>query len=160
MNNSKKIKFAIRSLIAKHIQKFRYLVYRLRGFDLHPTVIMERNLNLDRLYAQGIHIGKNTLVASHVSILSHDHCKRVNGQPLLADVYIGERCFIAVGATIMPGVSLGNEVIVGAGAVVTKNVPANCIVAGNPAKIIRKGIRLNERAEIINWTIEKGWTEL
>ena len=157
--NNLEIKFAIRSAVGKRAQYLRYLIYRLRGFDLHPTVIMERNLNLDRLYPRGIHIGKNTLVASQVSILCHDHCKRVNGQPVLADVYIGERCFIAVGAMILSGVTIGNEVIVGAGAVVTKDVPSNCIVAGNPARIIRQGIRMNEKAELTSWNQNHGWTK-
>ncbi len=157
--NTLKLKFAIRSAIARPVQYLRYFYYRYRGFDIHPTVILERNLNLDRLYPRGIHIGKNTLVASQSSILCHDHCKRINGQPLLADVRIGERCFIAVGAMILPGITIGNEVIVGAGAVVTKNVPSNCIVAGNPAKIVRQGIRMSNRAELINWNEKEGWIE-
>lgn len=156
---TRKLKFALRSTIARPVQYLRYLFYHYRGFDLHQTVIMERNLNLDRLYPNGIHISKNTLIASQVSILCHDHCKRVDGQPLLADVYIGERCFIAVGAIIMPGVTIGDEVVVGAGSVVTKNVPSNCIVAGNPAKIIRQGIRMNDKAELINWNNKDGWIE-
>ena len=48
--------------------------------------------------------------------------------------------------------------IVGAGAVVTKNVPSNVIVAGNPARIIRENIRMNDSAELINWQDGK-WTE-
>lgn len=144
-------KFAFRSFIAKRIQILRYLIYRARGLDLHPTVIMERQLNIDRLYPSGIHIGKNTLISSQVTILSHDHCKRVNNLPLFADVYIGENCFIAVGSTIMPGVTIGDQVIVGAGSVVTKDVPSNTIVAGIPAKIIKTEIVMNERAEWENW---------
>jgi len=153
------LKFVLRSVIARPVQYLRYLIYHYRGGDIHPTVIMERNLNLDRLYPQGIHIGKHTLIASQSTILCHDHSKRVNGQPMLADVRIGERCFIAVGAIILPGITIGNEVIVGAGAVVTKDVPSNCIVAGNPATIIRTGIRMNDKAELINWNEKDGWTE-
>lgn len=152
-----RIRFAIRSMIASIVQKTRNVFFKLKGYDIHSTVILERNLNLDRLFPQGIHVGKNTLIASGVTILSHDHCKRVNGLPLLADVYIGERCFIAVNATIMPGIHIGDEVVVGANAVVTKNVPPNSIVAGNPAKIIRSGVRMNDKAEIVNWDIDRGW---
>jgi len=125
---------------------------------IHPTVILERKLHLDRLYPAGVHIDEHCLIASGVTILSHDHCKRVNDQPLLMDTYIGKRCFIAVNATILPGVHIGDEVIVGAGSVVTKNVPSNAIVAGNPARIIRENIRMNEKAELTNWQNGK-WTE-
>lgn len=155
--NYLRIKFAIRLFLATIIRKLRYFSYRFQGYNIHPTVIMERNLNIDRLYPQGIYIGANTLVASNVTILAHDHCKRVNNLPLLVNTRIGERCFIAVGAMILPGVTIGDEVIVGAGAVVTKNVPSNVIVAGNPAKIIRQNIRMNNKAELSNWSETKGW---
>jgi len=152
------LKFRIRTFIAGIVQSLRVRIARVRGFDIHPTVILERKLHLDRLFPAGVHIGEYTLIASGVTILSHDHCKRVDGQPLLIDTVIGKRCFIAVNATIMPGVHVGDEVIVGAGAVVTKNVPSNVIVAGNPARIIREKIRMNDRAELINWQNGQ-WTE-
>ncbi len=49
----------------------------------------------------------------------------------------------------MPGVTIGDEVIVGAGAVVTKDVPSHCIVAGNPAKIIKTGIKTGRYGHLI-----------
>lgn len=55
-------------------------------------------------------------------------------------VSIGDDCFIGARAMILKGVSVGARSIVGAGSVVTKNVPANVVVAGNPAKIVRKQI--------------------
>ena len=151
------LKFMIRSFFAKRIQSLRIFFYRLKGYDIHTSVILERHLHLDRLYPKGVHIGENCLIASGVTILSHDHCKRVNNQPLLLDTYIGKKCFIAVGATILPGVEIGDEVIVGAGSVVTKSIPSNVIVAGNPARIIRENIKMNEKAELINWSVESGW---
>jgi acetyltransferase-like isoleucine patch superfamily enzyme len=151
------VKFIIRSFFARRIQSLRIFLYRLKGYDIHSSVILERHLHLDRLYPKGVHIQDNCLIASGVTILSHDHCKRINNQPLLLDTYIGKRCFIAVGATILPGVKIGDEVIVGAGSVVTKNVPSNVIVAGNPARIIRENIKMNERAELTNWDSESGW---
>jgi len=151
------LKFKIRSFIAGKIQFVRVKLARLKGYDIHPSVILERHLHLDRLYPQGVHIGENCLIASGVTILSHDHCKRVDNLPLLADVYIGRNCFIAVGAMIMPGVRIGDEVVVGAGAVVAKDVPSNVIVAGNPARIIREKVKMNEKAELINWSKESGW---
>lgn len=157
MGNSLRRKFAFRTFIAKRIQYLRNAFYRIKKYDVHPSVIFERNLHLDRLFPQGIHIEENCLIASGVTILSHDHCKRVDDQPYLAHTRIGKNCFIAVGATILPGVQIGNEVIVGAGSVVTKDVPSNVIVAGNPAKIIRENIKMNSRAELENWNIKTGW---
>ncbi len=145
------LKFRIRSFLAGIIQSLRVRSARIKGYDIHRSVILEREIHLDRLYPGGIHIGEHSLIASGVTILSHDHCKRVEGQPLLADTCIGRRCFVAVNATILPGVQIGDEVIVGAGSVVSGNVPSNVIVAGNPARIIRENIRMNDRAELVNW---------
>jgi len=145
------LKFRIRTLVARLIQSGRVTSARIKGYDIHPSVILERNIHLDRLYPAGVHIGECSLIASGVTILSHDHCKRVDGQPLLSDTFVGRRCFVAVNATILPGVKIGDEVIIGAGSVVSKDVPSNVIVAGNPARIIRDNIQMNDKAELVNW---------
>jgi len=153
-----KNKFIIRLFFATILRKIRVFWLRLKGYDIHYSTIVEGSVILDKLYPRGIHIGKNTLVAGGVTILSHDHCKRINNnQPFLIDTFIGKKCFIAVGAMILPGVKIGDEVIVGAGAVVTKDVPSNCVVAGNPAKIVRDNIRMNDFASLDSWTEESGW---
>lgn len=53
-------------------------------------------------------------------------------------VHIGKNAWIGAGATILPGVTIGNNAVVGAASVVTKDVPADTIVAGNPAKFIKR----------------------
>ncbi len=65
------------------------------------------------------------------------------------DTKIGERCFIGANAIVMCGVTIGDEVVVGAGCVVTKDVPSGCIVAGNPAKVIREGIHTGKYGRIL-----------
>lgn len=145
------LKFFIIEKIAKIFRTARVLYLRLIGYDIPYSTIIERGCLLDKLYPKGIHIGENCLIASSVKILSHDHCKRIGKLPYMADTYIGDRCFIGIGAFIMPGIKIGDEVIVGSMAVVTKDVPSNCIVAGNPARIIKTGITMNDRAEWSNW---------
>ena len=157
-NIYREIKFSIRLFLATGIRKLRVLILRLKGYDISYTSIIERSVRLDKLYPSGIHIGKNTLIASGTTILSHDHCKRVgNNQPFLTNTFIGQNCFIAINSIILPGVIIGNEVIVGAGSVVTKDVPANSVVAGNPAKIVRENIKMNNWAALENWNEEIGW---
>lgn len=152
-------KFAIRLFFANKLRLFRVFLLKLKKYDVKYSTIIEGTVVLDKLYPEGIHIGENTLVAGGVTILSHDHCKRVSdNQPFLVDTYIGKNCFIAVGAIILPGVRIGDEVIVGAGAVVTKDVLSNCVVAGNPAKVIRTGIKMNDFAALENWSVDKGWS--
>lgn len=55
-----------------------------------------------------------------------------------APITIGEDCWLCGNVIVLPGVTIGNGSIIGAGSVVTKDVPPNCVVAGNPAKIIRR----------------------
>ena len=78
-----------------------------------------------------------------VTVLTHDACRQMK-----ADTYIGDYCFIASGV-ILPGVHIGNHVIIGAGSVVTKDIPDNCIAAGNPARIIRRNINTGRHGILI-----------
>ena len=145
--------------IAGLVQKMRLKVYRRRGYDIGDNAIIERAV-LDKVHPRGVHIGKECLIASGVIILTHDHCKRIGSSIMdcyITDTYIGDRCFVAMNSIIMPGVRIGRECIVGAGSVVTKDVPDHCVVAGNPARIIRKGIKMTKRAEIINWNPQEGF---
>lgn len=84
-----------------------------------------------------IEIGDNVVFAPQVYLLVHDtSTKKVVGYTRVAKLRIGNNCFIGARAFIMPGVSIGENSIVGSNSVVTKDVPENVVVAGNPAKII------------------------
>ncbi len=86
----------------------------------------------------GIEIGKNVRIGPSVKIISANHdILNFNAHILNSPIIIGDNCWIGAGAIILPGVHLGNHVIVGAGSVVTKTFPDNCMIGGNPAKIIK-----------------------
>jgi acetyltransferase-like isoleucine patch superfamily enzyme len=135
---------------SKLIQTMRFYRYRLLGYsNIDRHAILESKLILDKVYPAGIHIGANTLVGSHALILCHEHVKRdpLNPRkPWVTETYIGRNCFIGVRATILPGVRIGDEVLIGASTVVTKDVPSNCVVVGNPGRIVKTNIRMNDKA--------------
>ena len=87
----------------------------------------------------GIEIGDNVLIGQQVVIATLNHdlnpSKRANMLP--APVKIGNGVWIGAHATILPGVTVGDGAVIAAGAVVTKDVPANAVVGGVPAKIIK-----------------------
>jgi len=148
-----KFKYLLMEVLSKGIQSFRYYKLKLLGYkNISHSAIIESNLNLDRVYPEGIHIGANTLVASRTTILCHEHVKRDQidaRNPWVTDTYIGKNCFIGVGATILPGVVIGDEVIIGASSVVTKSIPSNSVAVGNPARVIRTGIKMNDKAILV-----------
>lgn len=85
----------------------------------------------------GITVGADTLVAFKTLIDARDLASGT-----VQPIRIGARCFIGGGSMILPGVTVGDEAIVAAGAVVSNDVPARCIVAGNPARVIRREIEV------------------
>ncbi len=87
----------------------------------------------------GIEIGDDCLIGHQVVIatLNHDPAPSERGSMIAAPVKLGRRVWVGAHATILPGVTIGDNAIVAAGAVVTKDVPANTVVGGVPAKFIK-----------------------
>lgn len=89
-----------------------------------------------------VKIGKNCLIAPQVGIYTAchplDRKTRTSGLEYGKPITIGDDCWIGGHAVINPGVSLGDNVVVASGAVVTRSFPSNVLIAGVPAKIIKK----------------------
>lgn len=88
--------------------------------------------------AGGIYIGDETQIAANVQLISNNHDLEDRNVITCKPINIGRRVWIGAGATILPGVTIGDNSVVGAGSVVTKDVPSDTIVAGNPARFIKK----------------------
>ncbi len=106
------------------------------GMNIAPDVRLSFKSRIDKTNPKGLTIGEKTMVTFDAIVLSHDYASRRHA----AKTVIGTHCFIGCGSIIMPNITVGNHVIVAAGSVVTKDVPDNCIVAGNPAKVIKTDI--------------------
>ena len=87
--------------------------------------------------AGGITIEDGTLVAANVQLISNNHDLYDRQVLTCKPVHLKKNCWIGAGSTILPGVTVGENAVVGAASVVTKDVPDNTIVAGNPAKVIK-----------------------
>ena len=133
----KKISVALREFISiKILRKIRLFYYnKYHGMSIHPTVRISTAARLDKTNPKGVVINAYTHITFGAAILTHDMCTRKR-----ATTIIGKNVFIGANAVIMPGVKISDNVIVGAGSIVTKDVPSNVIVAGNPAVILKDNI--------------------
>lgn len=108
-----------------------------KGLTLGQNVDIVADYFFDPSHCFLISIGDNTTIAPNVRLIAHDaSTKKIVGYAKMGRIDIKENCFIGDSVIVLPGVKIGPNSIVGSGAVVTKNVPPNSIVAGNPAKVI------------------------
>ena len=112
------------------------------GCNIHVGENFYANFDCVILDCAEVRIGKNCMLAPQVGIYTAYHpidpTDRNSGRELAAPITIGDNCWIGGHVTINPGVTLGNNVVVASGAVVTKSFPDNVVIAGVPARVIRK----------------------
>jgi maltose O-acetyltransferase len=100
------------------------------------------NVSCTILDCNEVHIGHHVMIGPSVQIYTPAHLlqaeARNQGLEVARPIVIEDNVWIGGGAILLPGVSIGRNAVVGAGAVVSRNVPANTVVAGNPARVIRE----------------------
>lgn len=114
----------------------------------HPENIIFQPDDLNNFHTQGVYfqafakiiIGRGTYIAPNVGLITQNHdLYNPDERSKKEDVVFGEKCWIGMNSIILPGVTLGSHTVVGANSVVTKSLPDGyCVIAGNPAKIIKK----------------------
>lgn len=107
------------------------------GLTVGKGFVMQEEVLIDSSHCWHITIGDDVTLAPRVHILAHDaSTKRHLGYTRIGRVSIGDRVFVGTSTIILPGVTIGSNVIIGAGSIVTQDIPSNVVATGNPAKIL------------------------
>ncbi len=130
--------------------------YRFKGLDIGHETWIYGNCHLDTSQGSKICIGSKCVLTG-CTILAHDAALSTHGyQTYFKKTIIGNQCFIGWQAIILAGVNIADNCIVGAGSVVTHDIPFGCVVAGNPAKVIGTVEQLiQKRKTCLNKTISE-----
>ncbi len=112
------------------------------GKHVHFGKNVFANFNLTLVDDTHIYVGDGVMLAPNVTIATAGHPilpeLREKGYQYNLPVHIGKNCWLGAGVIVLPGVTIGENTVVGAGSVVTKNLPANVVAVGNPARVLRE----------------------
>ena len=112
------------------------------GHHVHFGSHIYANSNLTLVDDGHIYVGDHVMFGPNVTIATANHPlepePRAKGLQYNRDVFIGENAWICAGAILVPGVHIGKNVVIGAGSVVTKDIPDNTLAVGNPCRVIRE----------------------
>ncbi len=116
------------------------------GAHCHFGKNVYANFNLTCVDDTHIYVGDYTMLAPNVTLASAGHPilpeLREKAYQYNMPVKIGKNCWLGAGVIVLPGVTIGDNTVIGAGSVVTKDIPANVVAVGNPCRVLRS---INER---------------
>lgn len=111
------------------------------GRHVHLGKDVYANFNLTLVDDTHIYIGDRTMIGPNVTIATAGHPilpqLRQQGLQYNMPVHIGKNCWLGAGVIVLPGVSIGDNTVIGAGSVVTRDIPANVVAVGNPCRVMR-----------------------
>lgn len=142
-NDTDKVRSLFSELIGKEVDEKFLLIppfYTTGGQEINIGRNVFINQNCTFYDLGGLDIGDNVMIGPNVNIITSEHPIEPSMRHSVTigkRIVIGRNVWIATGATIIGGVTIGENSVIAAGSVVTKDVPPNVVVGGNPAKIIR-----------------------
>ncbi|SEC39178.1 acyltransferase [Paenibacillus sp. GP183] len=117
--------------------KLKNWIYRhVLGMKVGENTAFALMVMVDVFFPEYINIGHNTIIGYNTTILAHEYLIK---EYRLGEVRIGSHVMVGANSTILPGVTIGDYAIIGAGTVVHKDVAPHSFVAGNPLQVIREG---------------------
>lgn len=112
------------------------------GAHVHFGKNIYANFNLTMVDDTHIYVGDYTMFGPNVTVTTAGHPilpeLREQGYQYNAAIHIGRNCWIGSGVMIMPGITIGDNVVIGAGSVVTHDLPSNVVAVGTPCKVLRE----------------------
>ncbi len=112
------------------------------GRHVHFGKNVYANFNLTLVDDTHIYVGDYTMIGPNVTIATAGHpilpALREKAYQYNASVRIGKNCWLGAGVILLPGVTVGDNTVIGAGSVVTKNLPSNVVAVGNPCRVLRE----------------------
>jgi acetyltransferase-like isoleucine patch superfamily enzyme len=119
------------------LKSIRIAMYRKAGIRIGKVLEFGSNVWIDINFKNLVTIGDNVIIAGHIIILSHSFIMQEYKYEGFRPVIIKSGARIGVHCVILPGVTIGENSVIGAGAVVTSDIPPNCLAVGIPAKPVR-----------------------
>lgn len=112
------------------------------GKNIHFGNNVYSNFNLTCIDDTDIYVGDNTMMAVNVVLATATHpilpSLRLKGLQCNMPIKIGKNCWLGAGVIVLPGVTIGDNTVVGAGSLVNKDLPSNVVAVGNPCKVLRE----------------------
>ena len=112
------------------------------GHHVHFGKRVYANFNLTLVDDSHIYIGDYTMIGPNVTIATAGHPilpeLREKNYQYNIPVHIGKNCWLGAGVIVLPGVTIGDNTVIGAGSIVTKDIPSNVVAVGNPCKVLRE----------------------
>ena len=126
------------------------------GKHVHFGNNIYANFNLTLVDDTHIYVGDCTMFGPNVTVATAGHPilpeLREKGYQYNMPVHIGKNCWLGAGVIVLPGVTIGDNTVVGAGSVVTKDLPSNAVAVGNPCRVLRE---INDRDKEFNFKDRK-----
>ncbi len=112
------------------------------GHHVHFGKNVYANFNLTLVDDTHIYVGDYTMMGPNVTLATAGHPiapeLREKGYQFNMPIHIGKNCWLGAGVIVLPGVTIGDNVVIGAGSVVTKDIPSNVVAVGNPCRVMRE----------------------
>lgn len=129
------------------------------GHHVHLGNYVYANFNLTCVDDTHIYIGDNTMIGPNVTLATAGHpilpLLREKGYQFNLPIHIGKNCWLGAGVIVLPGVNIGDNSVIGAGSIVTKDIPSNVVAYGSPCKVIREISKNDEIYYYKNRKIDK-----